>query len=270
LYDAQHRLGFGEARNPGARLLSGISEALTRRACRRTARASQCVIAPASSCGEYIRAAYSLPSERVRVIPYGLSETTRTLASAAHEPGRRMLFVGNYLPRKGSFVLESVLPPLAAQFPDASLTFVADAAAGPQLDRQYRGTFGPRLQVHGWMPRDDLNALYSTHDILLFPSLFEGFGKVWMEAMAAGLCVVGFSEGGLPDVAREGEALMCPAGDVAGLARNVRRSLENPRWAAEIGRRGGARVQAFSWERAAQETIELCRRLGAPSPGPMP
>lgn len=264
LYDAQHRLGFGEARNPGARLLSGISEGLTRRACRRTARASQAVIAPASSCGEYIRAAYGLPPERVPVIAYGLSEAGRALARAPREPGRRMLFVGNYLPRKGSLVLEGLLPTLAAQFPDSSLTFVTDATAGPQLDRHYRGAFGNRLKVHDWMPRDGLNALYSTHDILLYPSLFEGFGKVWMEAMAAGMCVVGFGEGGLPDVARDGEALMCPAGDVAGLGGIVRRSLENPRWAAEIGRRGRERVQAFSWERAAQETIALCRRLGAP------
>ena len=264
LYDAQHRLGFGEARNPGARLLSSISEGLTRRACRRTARASHAVIAPASRCAEYIREAYGLPPERVPVISYGLGEAGRAPARAPRQPGRRMLFVGNYLPRKGSRVLEALLPPLAAQFPDASLTFVTDATARPLLEQHYREAFGNRLKVQGWMPRDGLDALYSTHDILLFPSLFEGFGKVWMEAMAAGMCVVGFAEGGLPDVAREGEALVCVAGDLTALGSIVRRALEDPRWAAEIGRRGRERVQAFSWERTGRETIELCRRLGAP------
>lgn len=265
VYDAQRRAGFGATQQFATRLLGGVSAWLTRQACRRTARASRAVIAPASGCAEYIREAYGLPRERVPVIPYGLSGTGRraTAPRAGRAPGRRMLFVGNYLPLKGSRVLETLLPPLAVEFADASMTIVTDARAHPLLERRYRADFGDRLTILGWMDREHLNALYATNDLLLFPSLFEGFGKVWMEAMATGTCVVGFAEGGLPDVAREGEALVCPPGDVAGLGRLIRRALEDPGWAAEIGRRGWERVQGFSWERAARETVELCRRLGA-------
>ncbi len=266
VYDAQRRLGFGETPHPGARLLRDVSAWLTRRACRRTARASHAVIAPASRCAEYIRETYGLPPERVPVIPYGLSDASRRTTSprAGRAPERRMLFVGNYLPLKGSRVLETLLPPLAVEFPDASMTIVTNAQARPLLERRYRAAFRDRLTVLGWMDRERLNALYATHDLLLFPSLFEGFGKVWMEAMALGLCVVGFAEGGLPDVAREGDALVCPPGDVAGLGRLLRRALEDPGWAAEIGRRGSEQVQGFSWERTARETVEVCRGLGAP------
>lgn len=266
LYDAQRRLGFGEARRAGARLLSSISARLTRRACRRTARASHAVIAPALWCAKYIRGAYELPPERVPVIPYGLGEAPHRLASqpVPREPQRRMLYVGNYLPLKGSRVLEALLPPLAAQFRDASLTFVTDPLAGPLLERHYRAAFGNRLTVRGWMDRAGLDAVYSAHDILLFPSLFEGFGKVWMEAMAAGMCVVGFAEGGLPDVAREGEAMLCPPGDVTALSRLVRRALEDPGRSADVGRRARERVLGFSWERTARETVEFCHKLGVP------
>lgn len=263
---AQRRLGFGQTRGPGARWLSDVAALLTRRACRRTARASHAVIAPASRCAEYIREAYGLPSERVPAIPYGLSEPAPRATShrAQRDPGRRMLYVGNYLPLKGSRVLESLVPPLAQEFPDASITFVADATAAPHLERLYRPAFGKRLSLRGWMDRAELDTVYSAHDILLFPSLFEGFGKVWMEAMAFGVCVVGFAEGGLPDVARDGEALLCPPGDLAGLSGLLRRALDDPGRAAEIGRRAWERVQGFSWERTAGETVELCRKLGAP------
>jgi glycosyltransferase involved in cell wall biosynthesis len=264
LYAAQRRLGFAEARGAAARMLSGLSEQLTRIACRRTALASHSVICPASLCASYIRSAYGLPPSRAPVIPYGLDKRALQLA-AQHLPrtgGRRMLFIGNYLRRKGSHVLEQLLPRIASEFPDAFLTFVVDQAALPLLEARYRPAFGSRLRVLTWMTRERLEAVDAARDVLLFPSLFEGFGKAWLEGMAAGLCVVGFGEGGLPDLARNGEeAWWCAPGDVSGLAALLRRALSDPQQAATIGRRAQERVLAFSWERTAEETIAHCQHL---------
>jgi glycosyltransferase involved in cell wall biosynthesis len=261
LYDAQARFGFGRARSHTSRWPSRISAALHRRACRRTARSSDAIIAPASLCADFIRSAYDLPPDRVRVIAYGLDADSTPASRRSHAPGRRLLFVGSYLPRKGSRILELLLPAIAADFPDSSMTFVTHEAVRPLLEDRYGSAFGSRLSIHPWMSRESLQAFYSTHDILLFPSLFEGFGKVWMEAMSAGMCVVGFAEGGLPDVAGEGEALTCATGDGAALGRLLRCALDDPARCGEIGRRAHERVRRFSWERNARETIDLCQGL---------
>ena len=82
--------------------------------------------------------------------------------------------------------------------------------------------------------------------------------------MAAGLCVAGFAEGGLPDIAANGhEAWYCAPGDVAGLETLLRRALADPAATAELGRRARERVLAYTWERTARETVDLCLRLGA-------
>jgi len=264
LYAAQRRLAFAEARGLGARMLSRISERLTRRACRRTALASHGVIAPASLCAAYIRATYGLPRERTPVIPYGLDHDATRLASRvrAEGGGRRMLFVGTYLRRKGSHILEALLPPIAAEFPEASLTFVVNGTAAPRIEARYRPAFGNRLTVLNWMERRQLEAVYAAHDVLLFPSLFEGFGKVWLEAMAAGLCVVGFGEGGLPDLARNGEeAWWCAPGDLSTLGALLRHALSDPSQSAAMGRRAQLRVLGLSWDRTARETVAYCRNL---------
>jgi glycosyltransferase involved in cell wall biosynthesis len=261
LYEAQRRLAFGEPQGTAGRWLSRLAERLTRRACARTARAARAILAPSSRCAEYVRAAYDLPAERVPVIPYGLGDAAPPIARA---PGRRMLFVGNVLPLKGSRVLQQVLPPVASAFPDATVTFVADGRAAPSLERHLRPAFGDRLRVLPWMERERLDDVYAAHDLLLFPSLFEGFGKVWMEAMAAGLCVVGFAEGGLPDVAANGrEAWYCAPGDAAGLAALLHGALDDPPRSAELGSRARETVLRYSWERTARETVDHCLRLAA-------
>ena len=113
-----------------------------------------------------------------------------------------MLYVGNYLGRKGVGVLRTVLADVARLHPEVRVTFVVDEAGATLVERDHRDTFGAHLEIRSWVDRSALGQIYRAHDILIMPSLFEGFGNVWMEAMAEGTCVVAFAEGGLQDVAR--------------------------------------------------------------------
>jgi glycosyltransferase involved in cell wall biosynthesis len=261
LYDAQRRFAWDGRRAPT--LAGRLSAALTRRACRRTARAAQGIITPASRCATWIRTTYGLSRERVATIPYGLDAAfSGARAPVARERALRLLYVGNYLPLKGSGVLESILPDLGRRYPNASLTLVVDDGGRRRAIDCFRPIFGDRLSVHGWLDRSRLAALYASHDVFLFPSLFEGFGKAWLEAMAFGMCVVGFGEGGLPDVAQNGaQALFCPPADVDGLRTLLARVLEAPAQARAVGERAQGCARAFTWDRTARETIAFAERL---------
>ena len=97
------------------------------------------------------------------------------------------------------------------------------------------------------------------NDILLFPSMLEGFGKTFLEGMACGLCVVGYAEGGLPDVAlNEVEAFYCGAGDEQGFETLLRRCLQEPGLAREAGIRARTKALQFTWRRTAEKLQDYC------------
>jgi glycosyltransferase involved in cell wall biosynthesis len=206
-----------------------------------------------------------VPEQKVGFIRYGLGEDFLQ-GPLVEPPARlpRLLFVGSYLARKGARLMEAVLPRLGQRFPELELTFVVNDGAVEEVRRAYGPVFGSRLQVHKWMPRGELREVYAEHDVLLFPSYFEGFGKTWLEAMACGVCVVGFDEGGLADLAAHGEdAFYCPAGDDAGWERLLVDALEHPERVAAVRPSGQRKARSRTWAQTAGDTVSFCQRLRA-------
>ena len=263
LLQAERRLGYEPRRPLANRVLSGASSAATVVACWRTARAAHGIIAPSSRGARFIRETYGVPEHKVAFIRYGLDPSFLEGPRVTPTPRLpRLLFVGNYLARKGTRILEEVLPRVAQSFPELELSFVVQEQAIEQVEQVYRPAFGPRLRVHPWMPRAQLRQLYAEHDVLLFPSLFEGFGKTWLEGMACGLCVVGFDEGGLGDLATHGrEALFCEAGDTATWERLLVEALQQPERVAQLRERAQALARLRTWDETASDTEQFCERL---------
>jgi glycosyltransferase involved in cell wall biosynthesis len=142
------------------------------------------------------------------------------------------------------------------------ITFVVPSDSVNRVHAVFDASFGDRLSVMPWMPRAQLRYVYSEHDILLFPSLFEGFGKVCLEAMSQAMCVVAFDEGGISDIAiANRDALYCKAGDYVRFRQLLRGAIENPEFAQEIGLAARSRVTTFTWDRTARRTRDFCEKL---------
>ena len=106
----------------------------------------------------------------------------------------------------------------------------------------------------GQLSRKDLLLLYNRCDVLLFPSLFEGFGWPPLEAMACGLPVV--CSAIAPIVENVGDAaLLASPLDYDGLTAHAVSILEDNGVARRLRDRGIARAALFTWERAARETL---------------
>jgi glycosyltransferase involved in cell wall biosynthesis len=154
------------------------------------------------------------------------------------------------------------MPVIARNHPTAEITFVVPDEWVAAVTSRFGPAFGDRLVIRSWTSRERLMPIYNEHDILHFPSLFEGFGKVCLEGMAAGLCVVGFREGGLPDVALHGrEALICDPGDSLAFQHLLSCALNNPERAEDIGQRARELARRFTWDRHAKETENFCWQL---------
>ncbi len=112
----------------------------------------------------------------------------------------------------------------------------------------------------GPLSDEDLAALYAASDVLLHPSLYEGFGWPPLEAMASGVPVVCSRSGSLAEVVGDA-ALTAEPEDVRGLAGHVAAILTDPALATELRRRGLARARHFDWDRAATEVLAVYRQV---------
>ena len=108
----------------------------------------------------------------------------------------------------------------------------------------------------GYVPDEDLPALYSLAEAFVYPSLYEGFGLPPLEAMACGTPVVCSEASSLPEVVGDAGLLVRPA-DVEGLAEALGQVLVDAKLREELSWRGRRRASQFSWERTARATRQI-------------
>ena len=156
----------------------------------------------------------------------------------------------------------SALPQVLQSLPDTILVLVGDGQDRPRLEQlaQDVGVTAHTRFLHG-LTQEELFACYAHCDVFALPSKGEGFGLVYLEAMAHGKPVIGGAHGGALDVIVDGETgLLVPHGDAAKLAAAMQRLLVDPARAAAMGSQGRQRVQTlYTFERF---QIALTQALG--------
>jgi glycosyltransferase involved in cell wall biosynthesis len=116
------------------------------------------------------------------------------------------------------------------------------------------------VELTGWVSDQRLDALLRGADLLVHPSLHEGFGMVVVEAMVRGCPVAAARATALPETAGDAAVLFDPL-DSADIARAITAVIGDPELRDGLAARGGERAAAFSWERTAQETLDVYREL---------
>jgi len=116
------------------------------------------------------------------------------------------------------------------------------------------------VEVLGYVDRATLADEYRRAHLLVYPSLYEGFGLPVVEAMASGTPVVTTSGGSLPEVAGDAALIVDPL-DVSAIAAAIERIADNGALRAELRLRGLARARAFSWATAARQHVDCYTNL---------
>jgi len=148
--------------------------------------------------------------------------------------------IGRLREEKGQFILLESIKKVVEEMPDAALLVVGDGA-----DRAYLEQAAVELGVNDhviWLGQkdpDEVFALYGVIDLVVVPSLFEGFGLTAAEAMTAGKPVVASNVDGLREVIQDGiSGLLVPPGNSKALGQAILELLANPAKAASMGERG--------------------------------
>ncbi|MGC1687670.1 MAG: glycosyltransferase [Candidatus Acidiferrales bacterium] len=223
---------------------------------------ADCVLAPSRYTAQKLHEIQDLPIERIRVLHWGLDPAFFEMVGVADTlplpdsipRARYVLAVGRWSSAeryKGFDTLIQALPKLQRIAPDLHLVFAGEGDDRPALERLAESV-GVRERTHfvSGLTRAQLVATYRHADVFALPSSGEGFGMVFLEAMALGIPVVGGNHGGVPDIIEDSiSGFLVPHGDVPKLAERVALFLTNSALAGDIARRARERVlQHFRFE----------------------
>ncbi len=117
-----------------------------------------------------------------------------------------------------------------------------------------------RVKFIGFVEDGDLPSLYSQAALMVFPSLYEGFGLPLLEAMACGVPVLTSNASCLPEVAGEAAVLLSPT-DKAAWSHTMNELLSNPGRRARMVAAGFLQVRKFTWKKAAGQLLEIYQEL---------
>lgn len=175
--------------------------------------------------------------------------TVRSVPAKARVGNPYILLVGAPWYLKGADLLVDAFVGLMADFPEVRLRLLGHYPDRAALDAQIAGN--ERIEILKAVPNPEALDLIAGASVLVLPSRCEGMGRVLIEAMAAGVPVVGSDVGGIPHMVRDGEnGFIFPRGDARALEQKLRILLANPELAAEMGRRGREMAeQEFTEER---------------------
>jgi glycosyltransferase involved in cell wall biosynthesis len=124
---------------------------------------------------------------------------------------------------------------------------------------------GQYVKLIGRVDDEDLPALYTSCEVFVYPSMYEGFGLPVLEAMACGAPVITSRTSSLPEVAGDAAILVDPE-DVRSIRDAMEDLLTNPGQRSILREKGFKQSKRFSWRRTAQETLGVYERI-AKAPG---
>jgi alpha-1,3-rhamnosyl/mannosyltransferase len=199
---------------------------------------------------------------RIRVIPPGVSTVAgRQSGIASREP--LVLFVGSLFNRRRLPDLIAAFARATSDMPSARLVIVGADRTWPRQDLRVSAEdcgVAAKIDLRNYVPDAELADLYARASVFGFLSEYEGFGLTPLEALAAGVPIVVLDT----PIAREvygGAAEYVAADDAAGTAAALRRFLTSPASAQEQLAHAPAVLARYSWDRAAEETLDQLERI---------
>lgn len=263
------RYGQGDERSSLRKLVSRSMTAALAYNNRCIARFADGHIVSASQCRDFLREEMAVPAERIAVIPQappGLF-VERPVAPMTADRLTRVLYVGQYAFVKAPVVTAQVFNQLSQANEQLRFTWVCAREHHAQVRQLLKPRALERTTLLDWMPQDKLIRVYDGHGVFLLPSFFEGFGKVFLEAMSRGLCVVAADNGGARDIITHGlNGTLSPTGCADTMAVQCLRLVESPTLAFAMSESAAECARAYTWKRVARETASFYRnRLDARS-----
>jgi glycosyltransferase involved in cell wall biosynthesis len=215
---------------------------------------------------------YALPAEKICVIPLGVHARFFAPVTAAHLdrvrqryrlPAAYCVYPANLWPHKNHLRLLDAMRRLEpADRPHLVLTGAATRTKIPLQQAIGERDLSEHVTWLGFVDADELPALLAGARMMVFPSLFEGFGMPVVEAMAVGCPVACADATALPDTVGDAALRFDPLSADA-IAAAIERMWRDATLRQQLQQAGSARARQFTWQRTALQTLQVYRDVGA-------
>ena len=221
---------------------------------------------------EELQRLFQLPVDKLRVIFNGVypenfqTETTDSQIRScyASSDDKIIFYVGRLVAEKGVQVLLEAVPLILKKHPQAKFIIAGEGAFKEELEEQSRqADLADRICFTGFINDDTRNQLYRQASVAVFPSFYEPFGIVALEAMAAGTPVIVSDIGGLREiVTHDVNGLKCYPGNPNSLADQINRLLGDEQLTQSLAKEGESLViKSYTWPEIARQTRQVYQEV---------
>ncbi len=190
---------------------------------------------------------YKLPASKIRVAPHGVERGFFEIQNNPDPDDPYLLCVSTLHPHKNLERLICVFAEFRKSRPEYRLVIAGLRGFHADLLQKIADE---HVRLTGWIPREDLYALFRGASAFIYPSTFEGFGMPVLEAMAAGVPLASSSIEPLRSIVQSSAVLFEPE-DEAGMLQAMKRITSDP----SLRGTGRQRAAEFTWQAAARETL---------------
>lgn len=235
----------------------------------RAVRNADAVITDSENTKKDVLKYYDVEEEKVQAIHLGFEHTPADPENT-FEVRKRLDIQGPYILTVGNLVriknLGMAIESFAKAVEKGNIPHKLVLAGKKDLDHQRlkglvrKHGLSKKVVFTDYLGWDDIISLYSKADMLLFPSLYEGFGFPPLEAMGYQVPVIASTAASIPEVVGDAAISLDPD-DKKGWTEAILRLVNEDGLRKELIRKGDDRVRTFTWERCARETLDVYRRV---------
>jgi len=215
------------------------------------------VVATSETTANTLRQDFGVPAERLSVAAPGTERVERTSGGGAVP---HLLGVGAVVPRKGFDVLVEALARLTDRPWRCTIAGSLDRdplTTGALRSQIMRPELEDRINLAGALQPDTLDALYTSADVFVLPSRYEGYGMAFTEAMARGLPIVAAAAGAVPATVPRAAGLLVPPDDAPALAEALCALLDDESLRRRLGDGAYAHAQSLpGWDDTAKHVAD--------------
>jgi glycogen synthase len=243
------------------------------------ARDADVIAAPSHLIAELLIKQWKLDHQKVHIFPHPYIPSPEILCIPIEQKASQIVtFVGRLEIRKGVLDLAQAIPDILKHCPDAKFRFVGPAMSSPNPEQNMQEyiekllhPYCHALEFVGYVPNTQIPFILSQTDVCIFPSLFDSFGWVCLEGMAAGRAVIGSLASGMVEIINtDAVGRLVSPNSPQQITKSTIELLQNPELRAQLGIAARERVlQEYNLEKIGdlqeksyQVAIETRQRLG--------
>lgn len=213
-----------------------------------------------------VKSLFGVPGDKVEILPNGIfphkfkepPEKGWVDIPYLNNNDRVILFVGRLVQEKGVHILLEAAHKVLHSVPNAKFVIVGKGPMEEHL-KHIASSLGDRVHFTGYASDDELKTLYKRAETAVFPSLYEPFGIVALEAMATETPLVVSDTGGLSEIVKHGQnGLKAYPGNANSLADNILAALHDKKLAANLIRHATSSINnKYDWNKIASKTLAI-------------